>query len=412
MRMQLPGMCAHALILAFLLAPLAPAPQARAQGAGPDSGFAPGSGFKRAVGERNWSFPRDHGQHPGYKLEWWYYTGVVSTAGGRKFGYQVTFFRQAIAPPGQRRSSAWAVNSIYMGHAAVSDVRERRFFRDVRIGRDSLKMSGASREAHAVWLGSWEARALPGDPHGTELRIAADGFSLHLTLRASLPPVLHGRKGLDAKGPEPGQASWYYSLPRMRTRGTLTVNGKSHAVQGTSWMDHEFSSGVLAPNVVGWDWLALHLDDGSALMLYRLRREDGSAAPYSSGTYLSPAGKIVPLAHGDAPGDDGSINAAPAIQGDAGGKTPFLMTAGKRWRSPATQGDYPLHWRIMLPSLGLSLAVAPAFEAQEHPGGPGSPFTYWEGVVWATGTREGRPLSGEGYLELTGYAGKLGGALR
>lgn len=408
------------MILALIIAPMALIPQAWAQVAGPGPGPVPGAGagFKRAVGERSWAFPRDHGQHPGYKLEWWYYTGVVSTGEGRKFGYQVTFFRQAIARPGQRRSSAWAVDSIYMGHAAVSDVRERRFFRDVRIGRDSLKMSGASREAHAVWLGSWEARALSGDLHGTELRIAAGGFSLHLTLRASLPPVLHGRKGLDAKGPDPGQASWYYSLPRLRTRGTLTLNGKSHTVQGTSWMDHEFSSGVLAPNVVGWDWLALHLEDGSALMLYRLRREDGSAAAHSSGTYITPAGKTVPLAYGDST-NDGSANGggdtvggAPAGNGNAGGKTPFRMTAGKRWRSPATQGNYPLHWRVVLPSLGLSLAVAPAFEAQEHPGGPGSPFTYWEGVVWATGTREGRPLYGEGYLELTGYAGKLGGALR
>lgn len=350
--------------------------------------------MKRAEGRREWRFPRDHGQHPAYRLEWWYYTGILTTGRGRRFGYQVTFFRQGL--PGARagRASAWAVRSLYLGHMALSDLSGRRFLRASRMGRDSLGLSGAAAHRHQVWIGPWRAEALPGDPHGVRLHVVTGKFALELILRSRRPPVLHGRDGLDAKGPAPGQASWYYSLTRLATEGTLRLDGVEHTVRGTTWMDHEFGSGQLPPDVAGWDWLALRLEDGSDLMLYRIRGRDGSATAQSGGTWIASDGRGTPLAF-----------SGPEGQG-------ATMTPGKTWRSPETGGRYPLHWTVALPALKLQLRVEPAFEAQEQLAGAGTPFSYWEGVVMARGTREGRSVKGEGYLELTGYAGELGGALR
>ena len=389
---RLPGtLLAGWLVLGLLVPVMAGATRAQE---GPPEG-ASGSTFRRAEGQREWRFPRDHGQHPAYRLEWWYYTGIVSTGTGRRFGYQVTFFRQGLPVAKPRRASAWAARSLYLAHAAVSDLSNRRYLRDERVGRDSLGLSGAAPDRHAVWLGKWRADALPDDPHGVRLRVASAGkFSLDLTLRAQKPPVLHGQAGLDAKGPRPGQASWYYSLPRLKTGGVLSLDGARMVVRGDTWMDHEFGTSQLSPGVVGWDWLALRLDDGHDLMLYRLRLGSGGAAPQSAGSWIAPDGKRVPLSlAADRPG---------------GG----VMRPGRLWRSPGSGGAYPLEWTISLPTLALELRVTPAFDAQEQLAGPGTPFAYWEGVVRAEGTRAGRPLGGEGYLELTGYVGKLGGALR
>ena len=368
----------------------------------PPAVSSPG-GFKRAEGRRQWRFPRDHGQHPAYRLEWWYYTGIVSTNEGRRFGYQVTFFRQGLRPgfraswPDTPGRSAWTVGSLYLAHAAVSDLKARRFHRANRVGRDSLGLSGAAPDRHTVWLGNWRADALADDPHGVRLAIASKLFALKLTLRAEKGPVLHGVGGLDKKGPAPGEASWYYSMPRLATEGTLIVKGKSYPVRGFTWMDHEFGTGQLPPGVAGWDWLALRLDDGSDLMLYRLRRKDGGLAPGSAGSLIDPQGKRRELRIADRPGGKGFTAS---------------MTPGGIWRSTASGGRYPLSWRIGIPGMELELEVVAAFPAQEQLAAPGTPFAYWEGVVWARGSRAGRPVRGEGYLEMTGYAGPLGGALR
>jgi predicted secreted hydrolase len=355
-------------------------------------GSSPAGTFRRAEGARDWAFPRDHGQHPAYRLEWWYYTGIVRTAEGRAFGFQVTFFRQGLSGADPARPSAWAVRSLYLAHAALSDLEPGRYLRASRVGRDSLGLSGAAADAHTVWLEGWRADALPGDPHGTRLTLAAPDFALALELRSARPPVLHGQGGLDRKGPRPGQASWYYSLPRLATSGTVRVGGTEYAVHGETWMDHEFGTSQLGAELAGWDWLALRLDDGSALMLYRLRRSDGTAGPDSSGTLVAPDGTPTPL----------------RLEGPGAAQ----MEPGRTWRSPETGGVYPLEWQVRLPAQGLELRIAPALEAQEQTGTAGTPFGYWEGVVRAEGTRAGRAIAGEGYLELTGYAGDLGGALR
>jgi predicted secreted hydrolase len=377
-----------------------PGPPVRLSAAEAIAGSAhapPGAGaFRRAAGHRDWRFPRDHGQHPAYKLEWWYYTGIVRTAEGRPFGFQVTVFRQGVGSAANatdpQRPSAWAVRSLYLGHAALSDIAARRFLHAGRAGRDSLALAGAALDRAQVWLGDWRVDPLPDDPHGVRIAVDAGSFALALELRAQGPPVLHGAGGLDRKGGQPGEASWYYSLPRLATTGTVTLDGAALPVTGATWMDHEFGTSQLAPELVGWDWLALRLDDGSALMLYRLRRADGSASPFSGGTFLA------------ADGRRSALDFAPAA--------PPPMTPGRSWRSAATGGVYPLEWDVALPAQGLRLHVAPAFDAQEQSAAPGTPFAYWEGAVWASGTRAGKALRGEGYLELTGYAGALGGALR
>lgn len=362
--------------------------------------------FRRAEGRRDWQFPRDHGQHPTYRLEWWYYTGILTAEQGRTFGYQLTFFRQGLAPRAPRRPSAWAVQSLYLAHTALSDVGASRFLRDERVSRDSLGLAGSAPDRHRVWLGPWRAEPLKDDPHGVTLSVPAGAFALELTLRPEKPPVLHGQGGLDAKGSQSGQASWYYSLPRLATTGWVTVDGKRQEVRGQSWMDHEFGSGQLAPELVGWDWLALRLDDGSDLMLYRLRTKDGTSAASSGGSLIAPDGTSTPLRLTDGRGEGSDI------RDDVVGEDTLHMLPGRTWESPVTGGVYPVVWRVEWPGQRMVLRVEPVFDAQENPPGPGTPFAYWEGMVRARGRRGQTPLIGEGYLELTGYAGELGGALR
>ncbi|HKI99558.1 MAG TPA: lipocalin-like domain-containing protein [bacterium] len=355
------------------------------------------AGFRQAEGTRTWRFPRDHGQHPAYRLEWWYYTGIVRTAGGRVFGYQVTFFRQGVREPGAQeppRRSAWAVRSLYLAQVALSDIAGQRYLHASRASRDSLGLSGAAPDRMQVWVESWRADPLQDSGNGARLRVDAGNFALSLTLRAERDPVLNGQGGLDRKGAEPGQASWYYSLPRMATEGTVRVDGDSFAVSGTTWMDHEFGTSQLGPQLAGWDWMGLRLDDGSDLMLYRLRRTDGGTDPHSGGIYVAPDGRRSRI----------------VLTSDGAGRA--TLAPGRMWHSARSGADYPLEWELALPGQGLHLHLSPAFDAQEQTATAGTPFAYWEGAVGVHGTRNGRPIRGEGYLELTGYAGRLGGALR
>ena len=345
------------------------------------------STFRRAEGRREWRFPRDHGQHPAYLLEWWYYTGIVTSGKGRRFGYQVTFFRKGVAPRHQR-PSAWAVRSLYLAHATLSDLSKGEFLSEGRAGRDALALAGAASDRHEVWLLPWRAAPLADDPHGVRLMVRAEAFSLELTLRAQGPPVLHGRGGLDQKGAEPGQASWYYSQPRLETTGWVERDGRRHEVRGTTWMDHEFGTNQLGEDQTGWDWFGLRLSDGTSLMLYRLRRQDGGIAPHSSGSLIGADGRTVLLQLGDGP-------------------NPVTLTPLRWWQSPASQARYPVAWRIVVPAENLELEITPELDNQELTAGRGVPFPYWEGAVRVTGTRGGIAISGEGYLELTGYAGGL-----
>ena len=325
-------------------------------------------------------FPRDHAAHPDYRIEWWYYTGNLEAAGGRRFGYQVTFFRAGV----DRRPvnpSRWAVRDLYMAHLAVTDVARREHHVAERLNRAGVGWAGADPETLRVWNDGWTLALEEGGAH--RLVAASDDgrMALDLRLEPAAPPVPHGEDGYSRKGNEPGNASHYYSLTRLPTTGRLTVGGDSFDVAGASWMDHEFGSSFLEPAQAGWDWFSIQLDDGTDLMLYTMRRLDGSADPWSSGTVVAPGG-VTRLRAGD-----------------------YRLVPGRRWTSPESGAAYPVAWRISIPSLGVALRAEAAVDAQELRTGRSTGVTYWEGAIDVHGTRGGRPVTGRGYLEMTGYAG-------
>ncbi len=358
--------------------PEAPAPRAMAAPA-----LAGAAGFRRAAPGYPWSFPRDTGSHPDYATEWWYYTGHLSGPRGEWYGYELTFFRAGVLPPGTARRSAWALSHLYLAHFAVTDPQRRRFDYDERVARGALGMAGAATDRQNVWLGRWSARLVDGTHH---LEAHQDGWRLDLRATPTKPPVLQGRGGYSQKGSGAGHASQYYSYTRLRTVGTLWRQGQAIAVAGESWMDHEFSTDSLAPDEVGWDWFSLQLDTGEELMLYRLRRRDGSADPHSGGTWVARDGATTALGLDD-----------------------YALEELDRWRSPKTRITYPSRWRVRVPSRGLTLEVTPILADQELVTSRSTGVTYWEGAVDARGTLRGRPVRGQGYVELTGYSGSVPG---
>ena len=339
------------------------------------------SGYERADAARSFSFPADHGPHPGTASEWWYVTGNLRTAQGRRFGYEVTFFRVALAPTLPPRRSAWATRQIYMAHLAVTDPEGRRFHAFERFNRAALDMAGAHAAPLRIWLDDWALSARPGaDPSlptpPLALRAAQGPVALDLELDARKPPVLQGAAGLSRKGPAPGDASYYYSLTRLATRGTLTLDGERFAVNGDSWIDREWGTSTLGPERAGWDWFGVQLADGSELMFCRIRRRDGTPNPFDYGVWVSPDGQAETLD-------------ARAVE---------IYETG-RWRSPHSGISYPSGWTLRLPARQLSLHLTPLLPDQEL----NLAVRYWEGAVEATGELAGRDIQGHGYVELTGY---------
>jgi predicted secreted hydrolase len=336
---------------------------------------------------RPFVFPRDHGPHPGFRTEWWYWTGQVESADARarprRFGFQLTFFRRALVPEPVGRASAWGTHEVYLAHLAVTDVDGRRFHAADRWGRAALDVAGATAGPLRVWVGAWSAEGAPPDALPLRLRAADGPVGIDLALTSAKPPVLHGEAGLSRKGAEPGNASYYYSLTRMPAAGTITLDGNAIPVRGLAWMDREWSTSQLGAGQVGWDWFALHLDDGRELMLYRLRRRDGAIDPASSGTLVAADGGARTL-----------------------GPDAVEVTVLDHWTSPRDQARYPARWRVRVPGEALDLVVTPLLADQELI----LAVRYWEGAVRAEGTAGGRPLGGTGYVELVGYAGGPVGA--
>jgi predicted secreted hydrolase len=334
------------------------------------------AGFARALGPRRLVFPPDHGPHPAFRTEWWYYTGNLTTADGLRFGFQLTFFRMALTAVPVGGDSAWRTSQVYMAHFALTDTAGRRFHAFERLDRDALGLAGATAEPFHVWVDDWSAAA-PG-PAASPVRLrAADGdVAIDLVLRSQKGIVLEGEEGLSRKGPEPGNASYYYSLTRLAARGVVTVGGHAHQVSGSSWMDREWSTSALGPDGVGWDWFALQLADGRDLMFYRLRRRDGSADPFSAGTLVLADGSTRPLQRDD-----------------------VELEALGSWRSGGTGVVYPSGWRIRIPHARIELDLSPILPDQELDLG----VRYWEGAVDVSGSGAGQPIAGVGYVELTGY---------
>lgn len=337
--------------------------------------------WRRALPPYQFDFARDHASHPDYKIEWWYYTGNLQTTDGRRFGYQLTFFRVGIdfqpANP-----SRWAVRDLYTAHFAVSDLDRDTFRHAERMNRAGVGWAGADEKNYRVWNEDWEAR------HDTDghhlLRATDEGMSIELRLAPGKPPVIQGENGVSQKGDAAGNASHYYSLTRMPTQGTLVIDGQRIEVSGESWMDHEFGTSFLEPGQIGWDWLSIQLEDGTDLMLYQFRRADGKTDPHSNGMLVGTKGETSRLS---------------AEQ--------FSLTPLEYWDSPASGARYPIAWKIEIPSRGVTLTARAAIRNQELQTNESTRVTYWEGAITLEGSARGR-----GYLEMTGYAGAAMGAFK
>ncbi len=339
------------------------------------------SAWKNASPDHRFEFPRDHASHPDSKIEWWYYTGNVATSTGRRFGYQVTFFRVGVDHT-PANPSKWAVRDIFMAHLAVSDPDGRRYRFDERLSRGGPGLSGAATDRYRVWNDDWSAGLDADGRHA--IRARSREAAVEFTLDEGKKPALNGVSGFSQKGAQPGNASNYYSLTRMPTRGTITIDGERFAVTGESWMDHEFGTSFLEPEQQGWDWLSIQLDDRRELMLYQLRRADGSRDPRSSGTLVEADGRTRHLTAADF----------------------TLATTGARFTAPSG-ATYPVGWTIGIPGEGLTLTVSTPLANQELLT-LGAGVAYWEGMVQLAGSARGRPVTGRGYLEMTGYKGSLG----
>ncbi len=337
--------------------------------------------YRKAIALPDWHFPEDFGPHNDYQTEWWYYTGNLKTEDDRPFGFQLTFFRQAISPTTatESASSAWRTHQIYSAHFTVSDLADKGFYVDERFSRSAIGLAGAEAMPYRVWLNDWSATEL--EPGVVRLQAQSEEVAIDLTVQQTRPPVLQGDRGLSIKGLEPGNASYYYSLVQQPTAGTVTIQGKSFPVQGKTWTDHEYSTSALTAGTVGWDWFSIQLEDGSALMLYQLRHEDGTPEITSAGTFVSASGETTHLNHDD-----------------------WTIRVLKTWKSPRSKAVYPAQWQIRIPRLDLVLEGRSLLADQEL---NTSTATYWEGATTFEGTRQDQPIRGEGYVELTGYATRL-----
>jgi predicted secreted hydrolase len=331
------------------------------------------AGFARALTPRPMSFPEDHGPHPDFRMEWWYYTGNLKTSAGRHVGFQLTFFRVALSPTEESRSSAWATRQLYIAHFAVTDTAGGRFHAASRTSRAALGLAGAESAPFRVWVESWSAE---GEGGATRLRAQEGDIAIDLTVSPAKPVVLQGDRGLSPKGPEPGNAAFYYSLTRMPTQGTVRLGAETLEVSGEAWMDREWSTSALGAAVEGWDWFAVQLDDGRELMVYLLRRRDGTVDPFSAGTLVAADGSGRRLEAGDV----------------------RIETLG-HWTSQRSGVRYPARWRLSVPSAELSLEIEPRLADQELMVGT----RYWEGAVGVVGSSAGRGVAGQGYVELVGY---------
>lgn len=338
--------------------------------------------FDKAVPGYEYRFPADHGAHERFRTEWWYYTGQVTAANGRRFGFELTFFRRGI-PPDQVQTlpSKWSIQQLYLAHFALTDLGAGRFYYADKVSRDGFGKAGAETGRLRAWVDRWSVLMDERTPPHHHLQAATEDVAITLDLLAEKSPVLHGRDGISRKGADPGQASHYYSLTRLATEGQIRVGTDTFAVTGLSWMDHEFGSADLGQHVVGWDWFSLQLSDSTELMWYSLRRADGSSDPVSSGTLVLADGRAQPL-----------------------GTQDLTVEPLAFWTSPRSKGHYPQRWRLTSPALGLDVTVESLLADQELDTARSTRVTYWEGAVAASGRSRGAPVTGQGYVELTGYA--------
>lgn len=341
--------------------------------------------FDLAAPGYHYQFPQDHGAHERFRTEWWYYTGHLTSSTGRRFGFQLTFFRRGV-PPEEVRTlpSQWSIQQLYLAHIALTDLENGRFLYADKLSRAGLGKAGAETGRLHVWIDRWSLSLDDAPTPRHRLLATTEIFGLDLALTTRKPVVLHGQNGISRKGAAPGQASHYYSLTRLAAEGHIRLGAEAFAVTGLSWMDHEFGSADLADDVVGWDWFSLQLSDSTELMWYSLRHADGTSDPVSGGTFVQADGRTQPLRLQD-----------------------LTIEPRSHWTSTRSGGRYPQRWRLKAPSLGLDLEVASLLADQELDTARSTQVTYWEGAVAASGQARGKAVTGNGYVEMTGYAERV-----
>ena len=339
------------------------------------------TGFKKAKTIRTFHFPKDNGPHPAYKNEWWYYTGNLTTKDGRPFGYQFTLFRIGLKPGRNHSKSDWATHQFYMAHLALTDVKNDKFFAFQQFSRHALGLAGAQSSPFHIWLENWQVKGDTERIPKMHLTAKENDISLNLYLNSEKPPVLEGNHGLSQKGSKSGNASYYYSLTRLKTKGDVHVNGNSFKVSGLSWMDREWGTTMLEKDQIGWDWFSVQLNNGWDLMYYQLRKKNGQPDTTSCGKLVKPDGSSIILPYGSV----------------------TLKVLG-HWKSSATKTVYPSGWNLKVPSKGINLKIKPYIDNQELK----VSVKYWEGAVKVSGQMNKKTVNGNGYVELTGYGNNSG----
>ena len=356
---------------------------------GDTSAKADESTYYRVTGPCNLSFPHDHGMHPGYRTEWWYYTGNLQANTGEKFGFQMTVFRSQISPPDAEKkwpnpASKWRSQNIFLGHAAVSNLTEQKHIFAEQLSRGMDDLAGVSQNSLGstrIYLKNWSITI--DEKHHT-LKAQSDRFAINLKMLPLKPMVLHGDRGYSRKGEHDESASCYYSYTRLMTDGTLVYKGQTYAVAGNSWMDHEFSTAPLQKNIIGWDWFSLQFSDNTELMVFLLRRAEKSPHPASSGSYIYEDGAKRHLNHKDL-------------------KVKVLDT----WKSPRSGAIYPSKWQLLISDIDMKVTILSNIDNQEMMTSESTDVIYWEGSVAITGYKGLHSVSGSGYVELTGYDKKF-----
>lgn len=340
------------------------------------------SGYAQAIDRRAWHFPQDYGPHPDFQTEWWYYTGNLADDSGRRFGYQLTIFRRAITPVEYASESEWRTGQIYMAHFTVSDIAGGAFYHDERLSRGGAGLAGATIDpVYRVWLEDWQVVALDDTATRTRIKARHDKVAVDLTLEQIKPPALQGTGGLSPKGDDPGNASYYYSLSRLVTQGTISIGDETFTVSGNTWQDHEFSTSALGDDALGWDWFGLIFDDERELMVGQIRLTDGDTEAAFGGLLIDADGSSQYLGADD-----------------------FTIATVDSWASPHSGAVYPSGWDVAVNLENndtLTFNVTPLLRDQELHGGG---IVYWEGAVQVSGD-----VSGYGYAELTGYVDAMTG---
>ncbi|HSY49777.1 MAG TPA: lipocalin-like domain-containing protein [Thermoanaerobaculia bacterium] len=338
------------------------------------STLAAQTAFTPALPGYDFSFPRDHGTHDEYKTEWWYYTGHLETDSGKRYGFELTFFRVGITPPGEAPKTRWDLRNLALAHFAVTDVAANDFRYYEKLNRSSPFTAGAAVGTLDVFNEGWRAMTLAD---GSWRLMAYGGKdSIDLKMTSHKAPAIHGENGISVKGEGIGNASHYYSMTRLEVRGR--VNGAN--CHGQAWMDHEFGSSALRESQQGWDWFSIQLDNDAELMLYQIRRNDGTPDTPSSGSLITD-GNVIHLR-----------------------REQMIITPLGKWHSNKSDGTYPMGWRVAIPSLGISLTLHPLMKDQELVTRSSTQITYWEGAVDIAGSFSNVAVSGKGYVEMTGYA--------